>query len=211
MTLALDLLGGPYDTVFDVGGNVGDFAEAAHALWPQALITSFEPVPELAAANWKRSAGRWQVNDVAISDRSGDATMLVCTNQHSASTLQEPGNVRRREFGIVDQFQPTFVRTERLDWFDRVGAGRLLIKIDVEGHEGQVLVGARSVLSRAATVVCEVQNDPDIFLGSPAPSAVDKILRHCGLHFAGLLDSFASPGGRVLQFDGIWKRYEGES
>jgi FkbM family methyltransferase len=202
----LDALGGPYDTVFDVGGNVGDFSEQARAYWPAARIVSFEPVPVLAKANRQRAAGRWTVEQAAISNEHGTADIYYCENQHSASTMQEPGPLRRERLGIRDRHTKIGVITRPLDdWLDEVD-GRLLVKIDVEGHEQQVLEGALLVLARAATVVVECQQDPTIFLGSPEPRLVDALLEASGLQFAGVVGAFADRDGRVLQFDGIWQR-----
>lgn len=203
-----ELLGGPFDTVFDIGGNVGDFAELARKQWPAATITSFEPLPKVAAANRRRAERRWWVENVAISHDHGTAEIGFCVNQHSASTMQKPGGVRRELFGIRDRFEQVQVRTAPLDAYIGLTAPdrRLLVKIDVEGHEGSVMIGAPRVLAVADTVIVEVQQDPDIFLGSPDPHQVDNFLGGYGLRFAGVLDAFKAPDGRVLQFDGVWRR-----
>ena len=125
----------PYDSVFDVGGNVGDFAELARQTWPAARVTSFEPLPEIADVQRDRSNGRWWVEPVAISGGRGTVTMHRCDNQHTASTLQEPGTARAEHFGIRDKFTSVQVATAPLDDYLRHADGRLLVKIDVEGHE----------------------------------------------------------------------------
>lgn len=196
----------PFDSVFDVGGNVGDFAELARATWPDARVTSFEPLPEIADVQRERAGGRWWVEPVAISDRRGTVTMRRCDNQHTASTLQEPGTARGEHFGIRDKFTIVQVSTAPLDDYLRHADGRLLVKVDVEGHEREVIAGGKGVLSYAEAVIIEVQNDPAIFLGSPPPSWVDARLRLHGLRFAGLADAFLSPGGEVLQYDAIYRR-----
>lgn len=201
-----DLLGGPFDTVFDVGGNVGDFAENATKLWPTARVYSFEPVPTLAQANRQRSRGRWDTIELAVSDHSGRDEIHFCINQHSASTMQQPGSARREQFGIVDCFETVEVSAQRLDTFSHYARGRLLVKIDVEGHEAEVIGGAGKTLSRANTVVCEVQQDPTIFEDAFNAAQIDNELALCGLRFAGILDAFKNPAGAVVQFDGIWRR-----
>jgi FkbM family methyltransferase len=194
------------DAILDVGGNVGDFAELARRRWPDALLTSFEPIPELAKANRKRANGRWVVERIALSSHRGVGTLRQCVNQHSASTMQEPGTLRREAFGIVDRFEPLEVRTAMLD--DYADRRRLLtlVKIDVEGHEGSVILGARATLAHAAAVIVEVQQDPEIFLDSWPASKVDGVLRQHGLRFAGILDALREPRGRIVQFDGYWRR-----
>lgn len=200
------ILGGPFDSVLDVGGNLGEFAEAARQAWPDAWITSFEPQPEIAEAQQVRAAGRWQVEEVAISDRAGRASLQLCLNQPPASSLQQLGPTRRQEFGLHDRLQPVEVRTAPLDDFLEFTEGTLLVKIDVEGHEAQVLAGATRTLRAAETVLVEMQNDPGIFLGAAAPAVLDTLLRAAGLSFAGLAGAFLAPSGRVLQFDAVYRR-----
>jgi FkbM family methyltransferase len=202
------LPGEPFSAVFDVGSNVGDFAAQAVDRWPDCLVVAFEPIPQLADAQRARAAGRWDVVSCAVSDENDWSTLYVCENQHTASTMQEPGDARLREFGIVDQHVPIRVPTHTLDFHlpQVADRERLLVKVDVEGHEGRVLAGAAATLEHATTVIVEVQNDPTIFLGSPAPCEVDELLRSYGLVFCGLADAFLSPRGEVLQFDGVWSR-----
>lgn len=204
-----ELLGGPFDTVFDIGGNVGDFAEQAVTLWPATNVWSFEPVPHLADANRRRAEGRWNVEPFAVSDARGGDTIFYCVNQHSASTMQRPGSVRRELFDLRDAFEPVDISTVRLDdYLDAVAErDRLLVKIDVEGHEGEVIAGGQQVLAQAATVICEVQNDPAVFEDGVTVAQVTELLAELGLTFAGVLDVLHAPGdGRVLQFDGVWRR-----
>jgi FkbM family methyltransferase len=211
--LTLDqILGGPFDTVLDVGGNVGDFAEQAATLWPGARIISFEPLLHIAAVNEARAhrtpsePARWQVETVAVSSGHGRAEILYNVAQPSASTMQQPGSVRRNLFRIEDRWEPIEIVTAPLDdWLQDV-TGRLLVKIDVEGHEGSVIFGGRRVLERAATVVCEVQNMPGVFAQGVLPVYVDNALQRCGLRFHGVLDVLHAPDGSIVQFDGIWRR-----
>lgn len=195
--------------MFDVGGNVGDFAETCRGLWPHAAITSFEPVPQMADANRERSRGRWWVETVALSDVAGVARLSVCTNQHSVSTMQHAGEARRQLFGLVDHWQEISVPTKRLDDYLHLLPGlgpKVLVKIDVEGHEGRVLAGGAQFLGAVDVVIVETQNRADVFIGAPAPAQVSAQLYRQGFTFAGLYGALVERGGDVVQFDGIWQR-----
>lgn len=205
----VELLGGPFDTVFDIGGNLGDFADEASTAWPDASVFSFEPIPFLAEQNARRSGlgERWQTYTLGVSNKTGASSIRWCQNQHSASTMQHPGSARTIHFGIVDNFTVIDIDTVTLDDLAGYVDGRLLVKIDVEGHEGKVIAGGHEVLWRAETVICEVQADASIFLGAPVPSEVDQALAACGLTFAGKAGELRSPdGATLLQYDGVWRR-----
>lgn len=206
MIVPANIYGAPFDVVLDVGGNVGGFAELAVTAWPDADVHSFEPLPNVAALNRERSQGRWTTYELAISEHPGKVPMNYCLNQHSASTMQAPGTTRGERFGIRDTFHTVMVETMPLDRFCPASGRRLLVKVDVEGHELHVLRGARRVLAQATTVICEVNQDGSIFLGSPPVWIVDSEMRRHGLQLVGVLDAFKSPQGDVLQFDGVWTR-----
>lgn len=199
---------GAFEHVLDVGGNVGEWAELARGLWPAASLTSFEPIPALADLNRDRARGRWVVEPVALSDSSGEGELLVCLNQHSASTMEEPGPLRRQAWGIADQFKPIRIQTRLLDeYLPAPGPGRLLVKVDVEGHEGPVLAGGPRLLERADAVIVECQQSPDGFDGAWTPAELDVLLRDRGLYFAGVVGALLTPAGEVAQFDGLWLGY----
>lgn len=203
-----ELPGEPFDLVLDVGGNVGEFAARAVERWPAARVVSFEPVPALADVNAAAGLGRWEVEYIAVSDTLGEGVLYVCQNQHTVSTMHEVGGTRAREYGVRDSFAPISVKTMPLDAYLWLldGRERVLVKVDVEGHEGAVIAGAADVLTLATTCVVECQQDPDIFIDAPSPAEVDFQLCRRGLTFAGIADALCSPAGRVLQFDGVWSR-----
>jgi FkbM family methyltransferase len=197
---------GPFESVFDVGGNVGDFSAWCSRVWPAARIVSFEPLPAISRENELRADGAWRVERVAVSSRTGSASIQHCLNQHSASTMQTPGPLRMQRFGITDRFETLIVPTRRLDEYLSDVRGRLLVKVDVEGHELEVIAGAAQVLRQAVCVVCEVNQEPTIFRGAPPPDVIDSELRSFGLYFAGVVGVQMDPAGRPVQFDGVWRR-----
>lgn len=199
-------LGGPFDTVLDVGGNIGEFAEQAHAAWRHAIVVSFEPLPGAAKANRQRAAGRWTVFQEALAAERGERVLRWCLNQHTASSLLEHGAVRAQLFGIADSYQNVPVTTERLDhFFPRGTFGRTLLKVDVEGAELEVLEGAGELLNTIETAVVEVNTAP-VFVGQPTFREIDELLTGAGLVLESQADVFRAPGGRVVQFDGVWRR-----
>ena len=204
--MTLDDLG-PFATVLDVGGNVGLFAEACRRAWPLAALASFEPVPTLAEQNRRRADGRWWVEQAAVSSSSGPVALHVNLTQHEASTLHEPGSLRRERFGIDDRWETIEAQAITLDEFRTPSVpGRALLKVDVEGHELEVLRGAARTLAWIDVAIVEVTQDRGFVAGAPTPGRLDEELRKHGLCFAGVLGVQVDPTGAVVQFDGVWVR-----
>ncbi|MES3001691.1 MAG: FkbM family methyltransferase [Pseudomonadota bacterium] len=128
---------GPGDWVIDVGANVGVMTlRAASLVGPAGQVFAFEPVQQLCDL-MRRSIldngfGNVTVLQVALSDHAGTGTMEVPDTYLGCSRLQEAGqgNGQRCEVKRLDD----------IDFGDAFARPRLL-KIDVEGHEGQVLAG----------------------------------------------------------------------
>lgn len=136
----------PGDVVLDVGANVGQYAAVLEdAVGPQTL-TLLEPLPGVAKLLRKRFPGA-RVENVAASDVAGAATIRVpkiegreYTTRATLNDHAEPGQGGTREVEIV---------TEPLDSVvARLGLARVdLVKVDVEGHEPEVIRGAQATLS----------------------------------------------------------------
>lgn len=131
----------PGGTVIDVGANLGEWSvPLAKAVGPQGRVLCLEPNLTVAAAlsatlrinNWPHAA----VIEAAASDRDGGQSLLLDAENSGRARLTPEGGVA--------------VRSCRIDALvAAAGLTRLdLIKIDVEGHERQVLDGADETTSR---------------------------------------------------------------
>lgn len=144
--IQVDLLCRPGDCVLDIGANVGDWTLAmALRVGPGGRVLAFEPVPYLAETIAKTSRinrqDQVEVHNLALSDADGTAEFSV-----------EHGNSGGSRLGRMEgDFAMTTVPTRRLDSLlaERPGITRIdFIKIDVEGHELEVLQGAHATLAR---------------------------------------------------------------
>ena len=139
---------------FDVGANLGQTASRLAEAFPEAEIHSFEPVPETYSQLKTNVTGNRLVrpHNIALSDKSGRSRMLIA---------DESG---RNRVENIDDPSAVVVQLETVDNFCRDHAlGECnLLKIDVEGHELQVLRGAERMLRGGSTgfVVCECDFHP---------------------------------------------------
>lgn len=145
----------PGQTAIDVGANVGYFtAVMAQCVGPAGRVWSFEPVPE----TFELLELCKSLNDythvtpimVALGAANG-STEITYDRRHSGIATMHPdqvaGDTQRVELRSLD----TLVSA------GEVGRRPDLIKVDVEGHELDVLRGARETIVEASpTIVFEL-------------------------------------------------------
>jgi FkbM family methyltransferase len=200
-------LGGPYTTVFDVGGNLGSFAASCQERWPHARIISFEPLPDVAEENRARANGRWAVVPLGLADAAGTREMNRNLGSSGASSLLRPGSVRAEAFGAVERYAVVRAGFSTLDAHAELIEPPALLKIDVEGAELLVLEGGLRALPLFEAVLIEVNESPDCFLGAPRFDELQAVLAPFGFFEAGELAELRDPrDGSVLQRDVLWLR-----
>jgi len=154
---------GPGDTFVDVGASFGFFStQIGRHVGPRGSVIAFEPGPQNhsllllnLASNGVLSA---EVHQIALSNKRG----LLAYSRSGANGVVSPFGGDPRELSNHDLVQASTL--------DRELGGRSVqaVKIDVEGAEGLVLMGARAVLrSSAPTVIFE--------FSPPALEAVSKM------------------------------------
>lgn len=138
---------------YDVGANVGVYSLAQAILEPRLQVVAFEPNPkasQLLRANVNLNRlDRITCESVAVSDGEGKAFLHLCPSDMSAS-LEE-------DFEVHTGGQE--VQRTSLDayWEAHRSPARLVMKVDVEGHESAVFRGAADLLEeRKPDLVCEV-------------------------------------------------------
>jgi FkbM family methyltransferase len=132
--------------IFDVGANAGIYSLAALVSQHKARVYAFEPTPEIAkrlreCAQLNNFGSNLLVYEVAASDRNGEARLHRCRGELGSNEgmnyigkPDEPGGER---VSIISLDQ--FCQTERIDHID-------LLKLDVQGHEHSVLLGAKELI-----------------------------------------------------------------
>lgn len=134
----------------DVGANRGVYARRLARLCP--LVVAFEPQPRLAGRLARATADNVLVLTVALSGTAGEATLKVpvidSVSAHTRATLGEAG----------DEYTEVTVLRMRLDDLRLESLG--FLKIDVEGHEMDLLDGGMETIERCRPrllVECDVQ------------------------------------------------------
>jgi FkbM family methyltransferase len=163
----------------DIGAADGEFAIAMLAA--SRSVIAFEPQPTQAralAAMFDAVGSKVRVEATALSDRPGVTKMRVLESDVGRSTIDSDNALTDADGSRVGTIE---VQVRRLDdlQLDDVG----FVKIDVEGHELAVLLGAADTLKR---------NRPTLYVEAEErhhPHAVAAITEFlAGLGYTGYFD-----------------------
>lgn len=207
-TLASLLRQAQPDLIVDVGANQGQYAMRMRSLGYRGRMVSFEPGAR-AHRLLERNALRdplWTVRQIAIGDEDGTTSLLVSRNLVSSSTLPV-GTIHLAADGEAATDHTEQVQCARLDGvLGDHPAGRIWLKIDVQGTEDLVLAGAPATLPRVQVVQCELST-VSLYEGQATYLTLMATLENAGLHLVEIISGFREPGsGRLLQFDGVFAR-----
>lgn len=206
---ALDYVGS--NVVFDIGANIGQFAQELRSVGFTGKIISFEPQSsahgKLSIAASSDSA--WIVHSrVAVGDREGEIKINIAGNSVSSSVLPMLDAHSSAAIGSA------YVSNERapLIRLDSVAAqyidpdSRCFIKIDTQGFEWQVLEGANDTLCRSRGVILELSLVALYEGQRPWRDVIDRMEAE-GFSLWAIQKVFTdSRTGRSLQVDAIFLR-----
>lgn len=158
--------------ILDIGANTASFAILAKALRPDSRVIAFEPVKRIAEMARK---------NIATSGLSVDVVSVALARASGELPIYDPGGKNAYSASLDPEFLPGtkqsyLVPVVSLDGFCAERNARpTVVKLDVEGFEGEVLCGAGHILEQGECVfLCE-------WLGaSPAHEEARTLLRMHG-------------------------------
>jgi FkbM family methyltransferase len=201
-----ELVGADAGTIFDVGGHVGLAATRYRELFINAMIHCFEPFPESFAA-LERAVGHLKpiaLHPMAVSSQKGEAEFSVNENSATNSLLASDDKGAAYWRGDTPVTTSTIVvPTITLDEFaaeQSIGSIDIL-KMDVQGGEYEVLLGAKSLLDRQAIglIYMELITAPT-YLGQHRVREYLELFDSVGYELFDLYN-FGRSNGRLLQTD----------
>jgi len=142
------------DVVVDVGANRGQWTSMAREAFPDAIYHLVEPQDGCLPALKRLSAGSpdIHVHATAVTRPGVRTVVMIGGGDDHAGT----GNFIPTRTIAAAAHNPTSYPSTTLDaLFADLTSSRLLLKIDVEGHELAVLEGARALLQRVEVIVSE--------------------------------------------------------
>jgi FkbM family methyltransferase len=143
----------PGKTVVDVGANIGNYIHCLDISHKHKRIIAFEPIPQLHT-RLKALFPKIEISNIALSNSKGKQTFkipLIKDRQYQTRASLETNKTEENESGSI-----TFdVETNTLDLFlfENNIDDLAFIKIDVEGHEDSVLMGAQNAIKMQRPVL----------------------------------------------------------
>lgn len=149
------------NTALDIGGHIGLYSSAL--LDSFKAVIAFEPSPSNIKC-FKKNASKAKLHEVALGDVSGNIELNIADDNTGNNS-------------IVESFGGSKILTkiDTLDSFNFQDVS--LIKIDVQGYEEQVLIGAKeTILKNKPIIIVELITHKN----SPPNEAAMKILESYG-------------------------------
>lgn len=201
--------------VFDVGANVGQFAESLIAHQPFADLHVFEPIPEALETLRRNLAGidGIRFNGFALGNAAGCRDFVVRRFDEASSFLDLGQRLREGVYGLDFGAERTItVEMRRLDNYVREsGVGAIdLLKLDVQGYELEVLRGAEEVLPRIDWIYTEAQFQ-ELYAGGPTFDDTFSFLHARGFDLLRMTSFRADDDGRLMECDMIFRRRGAEA
>jgi FkbM family methyltransferase len=178
---ALDAFGEPYRgrTFLDVGANIGVYALPAVSQLGFARSVAYEPDPasfELLVTNIARNDLQDRVSafNAALSSHAGELTLMLGS--------QNAGDNRIIDNSSNGSASHATVTVPALTFDEEVAAGRIplddlgLVWLDVQGHEREVLLGARSLLESKTPIVMEYATE---MMDAATRAELDELIADC--------------------------------
>jgi FkbM family methyltransferase len=166
-----------------------------------------EPIEDLAnALRQHPELAAYHICDCIAADRDGEIEMNVFKDSPYISSVL-PLDTSTPELAVLSKAGAKMVRRPART-LDAILSGTELrtidlLKIDVQGFEDRVIMGAHDALARTACVFVEVSFRP-LYHGSAIFSDIYEMLYERGLILAALEPGFATSTGELLQANALF-------
>ncbi len=194
--------------VYDIGSNIGMYADLFSRLSTVSKVYCFEPVAEVFEKLVQNCKGNRKVEclQVALGNRVEKRPFHV--NEFSPSSSILPlQSVTLEEFPHAAKTRIIKLETTTLSGI--VAQKKLLdpdfIKLDVQGFEEPVIRGGIEVFRKARFCMMEMSLT-SLYQGSALAVEMNALMRQLAFRLVGILDhKTKGKSGEILQFDAIYE------
>lgn len=199
------------DLIFDVGANIGQYALGTFNMGFKGKVISFEPMSKEYANLMEKCKGypNWVIApQMAIGNTNGFIDINISENSESSSILQ------LKDYTLKNSPTTKFIGSEkvRIATISSVSGEYLanspnaFLKIDVQGYEEQVLLGAADVIDKIKGLHLEFSLIP-LYSGEKTMLDILKMVYDFGFepHYF-IPHTTIDANGRLMQIDGVFFR-----
>jgi FkbM family methyltransferase len=194
----------PIRTIFDVGANRGQFAKRALKAFPNAHIYCFEPGKKafVDLKKWADSqGGKVSVFNIALGDSEADLNFYEHPeNDEGSSFLRSINQIGEIPVLIHQTTLDAFVKSESISLEPEI-----LVKIDTQGYDDRVIMGAKEVLSKSKACITEIIFDREYY-GQGNFKKIFYLLDTLGFEFVGLQNQHFGINGEIQWADAIFRK-----
>lgn len=195
-------------TILDVGANTGQFAYYTRKLGYKNSVISFEPLSSAYSLlnQFARHDSKWSTENIAIGDVDGEIELNISANSQSSSILdmmpvhlecapeseyigKETVKIHKLDT-IIDQYVENLETT--------------FLKIDTQGFEQNVLIGAEESLKRIKGIQIELSMK-ELYKGELLFNEMINLIAEKGFIISSLEPGFHNKKtGQLLQVDSVF-------
>jgi hypothetical protein len=198
------------DMILDIGANIGQFGGEMRNLGYKGKIISFEPMKEAFGKLSKNASSDadWSVHNYSIGERDGETTINVSKNSVSSSLLENLPQLTESapEATFIEK---EVIQIRKLDSvFEELQLANknIYLKIDTQGYEEMVLMGAEESLKSVKGIQIEMSFIPS-YRGTLTFEEIKKRLNDKGFTLVAIENGFYDKKtGMQLEVDGIFYR-----
>lgn len=195
-------------TILDLGANEGQFAEFIRTVFPKANIICFEPLYSCfkVLSDKFNNDSSIEFLNIALGDFNGQFEMY--SNDFSpSSSLLKMKQEHITNFPFTEKAKIENIKVKTLDSIadDLILNKEVLVKIDVQGFEGNVLKGGMKFFATIPKIVIIETSIVELYENEMSFGDIYDIFLSLGYKYAGNMNQLYSPvDGKILQVDAIF-------
>ncbi len=195
--------------VLDVGANEGQYAQNIRIGGYKNRIISFEPLKEPFEVLKQMSANdpKWDAFNMAIGDTNGKAEINIAGNSVSSSILAI-NNTHTDAAPASKYVGKQTIEIHTLDSLFKnlhIESPNIYMKVDTQGFEKNVLLGAKESLKKIKAVQLEMSVQT-LYEGEDLYFQLSDFLYKEGFRLIKIMRGLTKANGELLQFDGVFLR-----
>ena len=196
------------DCVFDVGANEGQYASHLRRIGYRKKIISFEPsLNAYKVLNLKSIKDEnWTAYNFGIGEKEKKVEINISENSYSSSILQIlPNHIEAApQSRYISKERISIKRLDSLHEINIEKLNKTFLKIDTQGYEEQVLIGAKNILDKVEGIQIELSLQP-LYEGQSLFTELYEKLKKFNYSLWDLRTGFKNiKTGQIYQVDGIF-------